>query len=226
MTTTEEGFFKENNWAHGTRVVHAGFGFGGTAGMITFGTISGGAGAALTGGNFWQGAVTGLIVSGLNHAMHMDGPKPKQKTVSFKDQLNSFVRGLDISTSTKELILSFGGEEAEEMAPKFFRSSLKGLGAVAGAYAIRETFLEYLENPSTANLLKLTVTTGVVAVSIFSSGGIFTNSVAFGISIFNDTQMATDMYNYLGNQIDNLAGHSVGNQVYNGIKGSLNLIHN
>ncbi len=42
----------------------------GTAGMITFGTISGGAGAALTGGNFWQGAVTGLIVSGLNHAMH------------------------------------------------------------------------------------------------------------------------------------------------------------
>ncbi|WP_158614843.1 MULTISPECIES: hypothetical protein, partial [unclassified Flavobacterium] len=33
------------------------------------------AGAALTGGNFWQGAVTGLVVSGLNHAMHqMDSP--------------------------------------------------------------------------------------------------------------------------------------------------------
>jgi hypothetical protein len=43
-------------------------------GMISFGTVSGGAGAALTGGNFWQGAVTGLVVSGLNHAMHeMDG---------------------------------------------------------------------------------------------------------------------------------------------------------
>ena len=39
-------------------------------GMIAFGTVSGGAGAALTGGNFWQGAVTGLVVSGLNHAMH------------------------------------------------------------------------------------------------------------------------------------------------------------
>ncbi len=35
--------------------------------MIAFGTIAGGAGAALTGGNFWQGAVTGLVVSGLNH---------------------------------------------------------------------------------------------------------------------------------------------------------------
>jgi hypothetical protein len=43
--------------------------------MIAFGTVAGGAGAALTGGNFWQGAVTGLVVSGLNHAMHpMDGP--------------------------------------------------------------------------------------------------------------------------------------------------------
>ena len=38
--------------------------------MVIFGTISGGASAALSGGNFWQGAVTGLVVSGLNHAMH------------------------------------------------------------------------------------------------------------------------------------------------------------
>ncbi len=38
--------------------------------MISFGTVSGGVGAQLTGGNFWQGAVTGLVVSGLNHAMH------------------------------------------------------------------------------------------------------------------------------------------------------------
>nr|WP_232505679.1 RHS repeat-associated core domain-containing protein [Flavobacterium crassostreae] len=42
----------------------------GSAGMIAFGTVSGGVGARLTGGNFWQGAVTGLVVSGLNHAMH------------------------------------------------------------------------------------------------------------------------------------------------------------
>jgi hypothetical protein len=39
--------------------------------MIAFGTVSGGAGAHLSGGNFWQGAAAGLIVSGLNHAMHM-----------------------------------------------------------------------------------------------------------------------------------------------------------
>ena len=40
------------------------------AGQITFGTISGGAGAALTGGNFWQGAATGFVVSAANHVAH------------------------------------------------------------------------------------------------------------------------------------------------------------
>ncbi|KQB37713.1 RHS repeat-associated core domain-containing protein [Flavobacterium aquidurense] len=39
-------------------------------GMVAFGTVSGGVGAKLTGGNFWQGAVTGLVVSGLNHYAH------------------------------------------------------------------------------------------------------------------------------------------------------------
>ena len=53
----------------------------GVGGMIAFGSIAGGAGASMTGGNFWQGAVTGLVVSGLNHAMdHGDGPRPKPRS--------------------------------------------------------------------------------------------------------------------------------------------------
>ncbi len=43
---------------------------GSSVGIVSFGTIAGGAGAALTGGNFWQGAATGLVVSGLNHVVH------------------------------------------------------------------------------------------------------------------------------------------------------------
>lgn len=39
-------------------------------GMVAFGTVMGGAGASLKGGNFWQGAATGLVVSGLNHLAH------------------------------------------------------------------------------------------------------------------------------------------------------------
>ncbi|WP_294274668.1 colicin E3/pyocin S6 family cytotoxin [uncultured Chryseobacterium sp.] len=39
-------------------------------GTIAFGAISGGIGSELSGGNFWQGAVIGGIVAGLNHVMH------------------------------------------------------------------------------------------------------------------------------------------------------------
>ncbi len=41
-----------------------------TFGTLFFGTLSGGVGSALTGGNFWQGAAIGLTVSWLNHEKH------------------------------------------------------------------------------------------------------------------------------------------------------------
>lgn len=46
-------------------------------GTIAFGALSGGVGAELAGGNFWQGAVTGGLVAGLNHYLHK----------AFKDKL-------------------------------------------------------------------------------------------------------------------------------------------
>ncbi|QIY92709.1 type IV secretion protein Rhs [Chryseobacterium gallinarum] len=39
-------------------------------GTIASGAILGGVGSELTGGNFWQGAIIGGFVAGLNHAMH------------------------------------------------------------------------------------------------------------------------------------------------------------
>jgi hypothetical protein len=48
---------------------------------VAFGAVAGGIGSELTGGNFWQGALIGGVVAGLNHTLHMeDGPGPKQKT--------------------------------------------------------------------------------------------------------------------------------------------------
>ena len=46
-------------------------------GMIAFSTVSGGAVAELTGGNFWQGATTAFLVSALNHAAHKMVEKDK-----------------------------------------------------------------------------------------------------------------------------------------------------
>ena len=41
----------------------------GPLGMIAFGALSGGIGAELTGGNFFQGFVIGGVVAGLNHVI-------------------------------------------------------------------------------------------------------------------------------------------------------------
>ncbi|WP_177175287.1 RHS repeat-associated core domain-containing protein [Chryseobacterium taichungense] len=43
-----------------------------TVGTVLFGALSGGIGAELSGGNFWQGAVIGGVVAGLNHGLHRD----------------------------------------------------------------------------------------------------------------------------------------------------------
>jgi hypothetical protein len=102
-TSQTEGFSAKNNWAYGAKTIHhAGLGAGtGTAGMIAFGTVAGGAGAALTGGNFWQGAASGLVVSGLNHAMHeIDPPGNKKGGFLKKNSLNNSKNALDIGGGT------------------------------------------------------------------------------------------------------------------------------
>lgn len=66
-----------------------------TVGTIAFGALSGGIGAELSGGNFWQGAVTGGIVAGLNHAMHKmerpfgEGDKEKALRLAKEHEINS-----------------------------------------------------------------------------------------------------------------------------------------
>ncbi|MCG7282003.1 hypothetical protein MHJ94_11960, partial [Chryseobacterium taklimakanense] len=49
-------------------------------GQIAVGAITGGIGAELSGGNFWQGAVIGGIVAGLNAAMHKIDTGDPEKT--------------------------------------------------------------------------------------------------------------------------------------------------
>ena len=59
---------------------------GSTIGMVAFGALSGGVGAELSGGNFWQGAVTGGIVAGLNHAMHKISRPTQNEEFYFSSQ--------------------------------------------------------------------------------------------------------------------------------------------
>jgi hypothetical protein len=92
-----------------------------SAGTIAFGALSGGVGAELSGGNFWQGAIAGGIVSGLNHVMHMIS-KPKTTVVGiygagYEDEagnrdLKKFIEGQGGTMFTS----SFGGGDDEIIA--------------------------------------------------------------------------------------------------------------
>ena len=55
-----------------------------TAGTLAVGAISGGVGASMNGGNFWEGAGQGLIVAALNH---LGASQQSKKEGSFEDQM-------------------------------------------------------------------------------------------------------------------------------------------
>ena len=52
-----------------------------TIGTIAFGALSGGIGAELSDGNFWEGAIIGGVVAGLNHSLHKFSEQQRQKYI-------------------------------------------------------------------------------------------------------------------------------------------------
>jgi hypothetical protein len=83
---------------------------GTTVGTVAFGALSGGVGAELTGGNFWQGAVTGGIVAGLNTVMHKIDPpggKKGRKTPTLEEANEHYRNGngksMTVDASTVDL---------------------------------------------------------------------------------------------------------------------------
>ena len=66
-----------------------------TVGTISFGALSGGVGAELTGGNFWNGVIIGGIVAGLNHAMHEIDPPKGFKGKKWVDDTGEYENNFD-----------------------------------------------------------------------------------------------------------------------------------
>lgn len=77
-----------------------------TMGMVAFGTLSGGIGAELAGGNFWQGAVTGGVVAGLNSAMHkIAGPGNTKKAENLAKEYKRNSERIIAESVVMELLL-------------------------------------------------------------------------------------------------------------------------
>jgi len=82
-----------------------------TAGMYAFSGVAGGLGFVFTGGNFWQGAVTGLMVAGLNHLNHKTvtffgkGERTKAYTEMWETSLEKVVEISAWEITTGEIIV-------------------------------------------------------------------------------------------------------------------------
>lgn len=122
---TEEGFFKENDWAYGTRQVgHAGWGAGtGQIGSMAFSAIVGGATSSLTGGNFWEGVSTAVVVGAFNHLMHQGGPP--------KYEYNGIIYDNKVSL--------YGAILLDQAAEQFGIKDIVALGAGLSGYNIIPT---------------------------------------------------------------------------------------
>ncbi len=136
---------------------------GSDVGTIAFGALSGGVGAELSGGNFWQGAIAGGIVSGLNHVMHqMDGedgidppskkkPDPQspeeqakyaQDIRNLNDTFGPIIEGM-IDARTFFATLEFKLPELK--MPNWFKTTSHGSERLAGNLATRGGFLSLRE---------------------------------------------------------------------------------
>lgn len=131
------------------------------AGMIAFGTVAGGVGAQLTGGNFWQGAATGLVVSGLNHAMHqMDEPddivriNTKDKTATVERTGDDYDR---IFVNGKEIMATPRGALAGDLNDNGYSVSMKGPQGVG--MGLTDLALDAFNLITGAGELKMGITT-------------------------------------------------------------------
>lgn len=64
-------------------------------GIVLSGAVLGGVGSELTGGNFWQGALIGGVVAGLNHAMHEIDPPKGFKGKKWVDSTGEYENNFD-----------------------------------------------------------------------------------------------------------------------------------
>jgi RHS repeat-associated protein len=208
--------------ANGNAIAGSGWGGAGSfaqsnIGMVAFGTVMGGAGASLTGGNFWQGAASGLVVSGLNHAMHKmsddsEIDPPTKKKLNAKSQENDTFKkisdalgAIGLGTDAKMMILNMAKGNLTAVS-----GYLKGMNFLSGALgvgAIGVAAYQYVQSPTTSNLLSLVGTSATVLLAGPAGG--------FIVGLLDVTGVSTNIYNFLGTAIDNLAGYSVGQAVYN-----------
>lgn len=161
-------------------------------GIVLSGAVLGGVGSELTGGNFWQGALIGGVVAGLNHAMHKMGEDPPGSIKRKKIE-----KSIDVTDKILKSTEAIGAleEYLSELAKVSPNKTIKGLGKVAGnlsqVSSIGLSGLEYYNGSISG--LELTFDLGTAVTSVWISSkvgatggpkGILAGAVVGGVSEF------------------------------------------
>jgi hypothetical protein len=148
------------------------------AGMIAFGTVSGGAGAALTGGNFWQGAVTGLVVSGLNHGLHKMRTSQQTRTYSLPATASSPDGNLPIHQQadptvgcTQEVLESIVEYKTGQIL-NLDKSAGADFVQLAGSDAVKSLNLSVSRAYNSAHIIGTNMVNGNPSVITYDNGGV------------------------------------------------------
>ena len=194
-----------------------------TAGMVTFGALSGGVGSALSGGNFFEGVVIGGMVAGLNDAMHKVDFNPKPKKTAY-EKLKSVLDGLGVNNATKGAILSLvkNPDDLGKIGLKF-KKIIGVAGKSLGAASVGLAINDYIQNPPTAGLVKVISTISVLGTTTVVSGGVATSVAGWVLSISDASGASDFIYGKIGKFIDTnfYNGKSLGNEVYKNISNFL-----
>jgi RHS repeat-associated protein len=156
--------------------------------ILATGAIMGGAGSAIGGGNFWQGAVTGLVVAGFNHLAHpMDSPDDDVR-INTKNKTAEVTRTGDghdrIFVDGVEVMATPRGALGPELRDNGYSISMKGPQGVG--MGLTDLVLDTFEILTGGRLLKMGLTTvpkigsvGLRAMKVGDASGGMLKSSAF-----------------------------------------------
>lgn len=193
--------------------------------------------AELSGGNFWQGAVTGGIVAGLNHAMHEIYPPKGFKGKYWKDSDGEFTRNDDGSYNVTNSSEDVGKYKEIDEITLYGKSKTRaqlenaanGIGINAGT---KEVLFGYAGktgelSSTTSKYLRYTKILGKVT-GVYSAGSsvydAYRNPTAGNIlkATFNTGMLFVRVNPLVGLGIGILDATGVSNQVFNGIGNYIN----
>jgi hypothetical protein len=126
-----------------------------SVGTIAFGAFSGGVGAELSGGNFWQGAITGGIVAGLNDVMHKSDPPGGKKGKYYNkkpthNSENPLQEHYDEAVTLSEWSKANDGLTREQIINQRANRSSSPLNSQQGGPDLR-----YVFHPKTGNVIDM-----------------------------------------------------------------------